>query len=120
MTDKLPRKKVLFRGSALKDLRGFPEAAQDALGYALDHVQARLDPPDWGDMSTVGAGCKELRYQDRDGWYRVVYVATFEEYVAVLHSFQKKTNQTSKQDIAVAKQRFDELIQERKQERKKK
>ncbi len=64
-------------------------------------------------MSTVGAGVKEIRVKDADGIYRVMYVAKFEEAVYVLHCFQKKTEQTSLKDIALAKKRFKELLQER-------
>ncbi|KER00958.1 type II toxin-antitoxin system RelE/ParE family toxin, partial [Photorhabdus temperata] len=71
------------------------------------------DPDDWKPMSTVGAGVKEIRVKDADGIYRVMYVAKFEEAVYVLHCFQKKTEQTSLKDIALAKKRFKELLQER-------
>ncbi|ERT11180.1 type II toxin-antitoxin system RelE/ParE family toxin [Photorhabdus temperata] len=82
-------------------------------GYQLDRVQQGKDPDDWKPMSTVGAGVKEIRVKDADGIYRVMYVAKFEEAVYVLHCFQKKTEQTSLKDIALAKKRFKELLQER-------
>ena len=49
-----------------------------------------------------------------NGWFRVMYVAKFEEAVYVLHCFKKKTNQTSKHDKDLAEERYRDLIQERK------
>ena len=46
----------------------------------------------------------------RSGAYRVIYVATFENAVYVLHAFQKKTQATSKRDLDLATTRFKELM----------
>ncbi|BEB89273.1 type II toxin-antitoxin system RelE/ParE family toxin [Escherichia coli] len=54
--------------------------------------------------------------RDADGIYRVMYVAKFEEAVYVLHCFQKKTQTTSQSNIDLAKRRYKELVQERKNE----
>jgi phage-related protein len=40
-------KPVEFRGSALEDLRAFPEAARREAGYQLDQVQHGREPDDW-------------------------------------------------------------------------
>ncbi|WP_202385003.1 type II toxin-antitoxin system RelE/ParE family toxin, partial [Escherichia coli] len=61
-------------------------------------------------------GVREIRTRDADGIYRVMYVAKFEEAVYVLHCFQKKTQTTSQSDIDLAKRRYKELVQERKNE----
>ena len=67
-----------------------------AAGYQLHRVQAGIDPVDWKPFKVVGVGSKEIRIKDSDGIFRVIYVAKFEEAVYVLHSFQKKTQQTAK------------------------
>ena len=54
-------KPIEFRGTALDDLRAFPQAAMREAGT-----------------------------------FRVVYVANLADAVSVLHSFQKKTQQTAK------------------------
>lgn len=59
---------------------------------------------------------REIRSRDADGIYRVMYVAKFEEAVYVLYCFQKKTQTTSQSDIDLAKRRYKELVQERKNE----
>lgn len=59
-------------------------------------------------MKSVGQGVREIRIQ-QEGQYRVIYVASFEEKVYVLHAFQKKTQKTSKQDLDAAKRAFREV-----------
>jgi phage-related protein len=43
------------------------------------------------------------------GEWRVIYVAKFADAVYVLHAFQKKTQQTRKEDIALATARYKQL-----------
>jgi phage-related protein len=80
-------KPVEFRGSALEDLRAFPEAARREAGYQLDQVQHGHEPDDWKPMNTVGQGVREIRIRDAAGAFRVMYVAKFDNAVYVLHCF---------------------------------
>jgi phage-related protein len=105
-------KPVEFRGSALEDLRAFPEAARREAGYQLDQVQHGHEPDDWKPMNTVGQGVREIRIRDAAGAFRVMYVAKFDNAVYVLHCFQKKTQKTSKADLNPAAQRYRELVKE--------
>ena len=105
-------KPVEFRGSALDDLRAFPETARRAAGYQLDQVQHGRDPDDWKPMNTVGRGVREIRIRDAAGAFRVMYVAKFADAVYVLHCFQKKTQRTSKADLNLAAQRYRDLLKE--------
>jgi len=107
---------VRFVGSSLDDLRQFPAGARREAGFELSNVQAGLQPSDWKPMNTVGAGAVEIRIKDKDGIYRVIYVARFEEAVYVLHAFQKKTQKTRKADIELAKARYKALAEQRKQQ----
>ena len=68
----------------------------------MGKVQAGLEPTDSKPFDDVGTGTREIRIRDASGIYRVMYLARFEEAVYVLHSFQKKTQVTSKQDKASA------------------
>lgn len=106
-------KKVTFLGSSLDDIRRFPENARRQAGYQLDRVQHGLDPDDWKPMSSIGSGCREIRVRDKEGTFRVFYVATIDETVYVLHAFQKKTQKTSNADLDLAKQRYGEIRNER-------
>ena len=105
--------KVLkFRGSALNDLRAFPEPARREAGYQLDKVQNGQPPTDWKPMATVGKGVQEIRVRDETGAFRVIYVAKFADAVYVLHCFQKKTQKTSKANLDMAAKRYVDLAKE--------
>ena len=54
----------------------------------------------------------ELRVWDEAGTFRVVYVARLADAVYVLHCFQKKTQQTAKRDIDLARKRLKDLLKE--------
>lgn len=71
-------------------------------------------PDDWKPMPSIGAGVSEIRVHV-EGAYRVIYVAKFGEAVYVLHAFQKKTQQTTKKDLDLAKVRYRELVNSRRQ-----
>ncbi|MBK6869385.1 MAG: type II toxin-antitoxin system RelE/ParE family toxin [Burkholderiales bacterium] len=105
-------KPIEFRGTSLSDLRAFPKNAMQEAGYQLDRIQRGLDPDDAKPMTTIGAGVFELRIRDEAGAFRVVYVAKLADAVYVLHSFQKKTQQTAKSDIDLARRRYRALKQE--------
>jgi phage-related protein len=105
-------KPVEFRGSALEDLRAFPEAARREAGYQLDQVQHGRKPDDWKPVSTIGRGVREIRIRDAAGAFRVMYLAKFDDAVYVLHCFQKKTQKTSKADLNLAAQRYRDLLKE--------
>ena len=105
-------KLIEFQGTALVDLRGFPNSAMREAGYQLDKVQHGLPPDDAKAMPSIGAGVVELRIWDEAGTFRVVYVAKLADAVYVLHCFQKKTQQTAKRDIDLARKRLKELLKE--------
>ena len=109
MTDLKP---VEFRGSSLDDLRAFPIEARREAGYQIDLLQHGQEPDDWKPMASVGAGVNEIRIRDATGAFRVIYVAKFADAIYVLHCFQKKTQQTRRQDIDLAAQRYRELKRE--------
>ena len=83
-------------------------------GYELRKLQRGELPDDWLPFPEVGLGVNEIRIDSQDGWFRVMYVAKFDEAVYVLHSFQKKTRKTSRNDIAIAKTRYRAVVAERK------
>ena len=105
-------KPIEFRGTALDDLRSFPQTAMREAGYQLDRVQNGLAPDDAKAMPSIGAGVVELRIWDEAGTFRVVYVAKLADAVYVLHCFQKRTQQTAKRDIELAQKRLKAWIKE--------
>ena len=101
----MTEKPVVWVGSTQEDLRRFPEEARRRAGYELHQVQIGLAPSDWKPMSTVGSGVREIRIH-AGGAFRLVYVAKLEEAIYVLHAFEKKTRQTPKREIDLARSRL--------------
>ena len=106
-------KPVRFLGDSLERLREFPEDARNDAGYQLEHVQRGEQPDDFKPMPSIGKGVEEIRVRDDSGIYRVIYTARIADAVYVLHAFQKKTQATSKRDMATARERFAQLRRER-------
>lgn len=100
---------VAWLGDSIEVLRAFPAGVQQDLGYALYQVQLGQTPPDSKPMKTVGPGVYELRDQDERAWYRVFYLKKIANVVYVLHCFEKRTAQTERKDIEVAKERLKRL-----------
>ncbi len=101
-------KRLVFVGSSLEDLKGFPAEARRAAGFELGSVQRGLNPPDWKLMKEVGAGVREIRIHVLGEW-RVLYVAKFAEAIYVLHAFQKKAQKTKREDIELARTRYRQI-----------
>lgn len=112
----MKEKPIDWRGSSLRDIKDddiFTPNARREAGRQLAQVQVGLEPDRWKPFDDVGAGTKEIIINLDDGWFRVMYVAKFQEAVYVLHCFKKKTNTTSKHDKDVAATRYKAVIQER-------
>ena len=101
-------KALKFIGSSLDDLRNFPDEARRAAGFELHAVQNGFDPGDWKPMQSIGPGVREIRIHVLGEW-RVIYVAKFSDAVYVLHAFKKKSQKTSRQDIELARQRYNRI-----------
>ena len=100
-----------------RPLQSFPALAQRVAGFELRNVQKGLQPADFKPMPAIGAGVEELRIWVEQGTYRVIYIARLREAVYVLHAFQKKSQQTSQRDLALARARLDQLLQQKAQRR---
>jgi phage-related protein len=109
---------VVWLGDSLGVLRGFPALIQGDLGYALYQVQLGQMPPDSKPMRTVGPGVYELRDQDERAWYRVFYLKKIANVVYVLHCFEKRTAQTERKDIEVARERLKRLSEQQRAKEK--
>lgn len=101
-------KALRFVGSSLDELRDFPTEARRQAGFDLYAIQRGTEPSDWRPMRGVGAGVREVRIHVLGEW-RVIYVAKFAEAVYVLHAFQKKSQQTNREDIELAQRRYRQI-----------
>ena len=111
----MPLKPLDWLGSTLDDLRAFPDDARQRTGFELYRLQLGLDPADWKPMASVGPGVREIRVQT-GRQFRVLYVAKFAEAIYVLHAFEKKSQQTPKRELDLARQRLSELLRRRRQQ----
>jgi phage-related protein len=101
-------KPVEFLGDSRERLSAFPAVVRGRAGVELFAVQVGFEPANWKPMKAAGPGVREIRVRDESGAYRVIYLATLEDRVLVLHAFQKKTQQTAQKDIDLAARRLKE------------
>ena len=102
-------KKVIFLGNSLVQIRMFSLDARQDAGFQIDKVQRGELPDDWKPVKTVGKGVREIRIKKAGDQYRVIYLASFEDAVYVLHAFKKTTQKTRKSDINLARKRLKEI-----------
>lgn len=60
-------------------------------------------------MPSIGKGVHELRFRDRSGIYRVIYVFLGSGLIYLLHAFMKKTQKTPQLNIELAQRRLKEI-----------
>jgi phage-related protein len=102
-------KDLEFIGHTLDIIKDFPEVARREAGYQLSKVQDGLEPFDWKPMTSIGLGVKEIRIQ-KEGQYRVIYIAKLSDAVYVLHAFEKKTQKTNQHNIDIAKAALKKVL----------
>jgi len=85
-------KPVSWIGSSYKDFRGFPDAVQDAMGYALHQAQLGAKHDSAKPLKGFGgAGVLELVANHVGDTFRAVYTVKFATAIYVLHALQKKS-----------------------------
>ena len=103
-------KLLVWVGSSLKELREFPSAVQDEMGFALYEAQCGLKPLDAKPLKGFGsANVLEIVSDYRTDTYRAVYTVRFNDRVYVLHAFQKKSKKgiaTSQSEIELIRRRL--------------
>ena len=108
-------KPLEWLGSSKEDLMDLPVEVQRKAGFELRSIQQGDIASDFKPMPVVGKGVEEIRIRTQDA-YRVFYIAKFEEAIYVLHVFQKKTQKTSQKDIEQGQQRYQNLLQQRREQ----
>lgn len=96
-------KLVEWVGSSKADLKQFPPAVQDQVGFSLYQAQAGLKHRDVKPLRGFGANVLEVVSRQEGDTYRTVYTVRFKAAIYVLHAFQKK----AKRGIATPKQELD-------------
>lgn len=83
-------KPVEWIGSSKADLKSFPEAVQDVVGYALFQAQVGLKHRGVKPLRGLGSNVLEVVARHDSDAFRAVYTVRFRVAVYVLHAFQKK------------------------------
>jgi phage-related protein len=94
-----------------REIADFPEEVREDLADALARLNEghKLSLPLSRPMPIIGKGVHELRFRDRSGIYRVIYVLVGNGNTWLIHGFMKKTGTTPKANIDVAKKRLKEI-----------
>jgi phage-related protein len=108
---------LAFQADSIRALRGFPAGVRQDLGYALYQLQLGQTPPDRKPVRSVGPGVYELREQDAEKWYRVLY-AREGGTIHVLHCFEKRTNAIEQKDIETARARLKRVLEAKREEKR--
>ena len=102
-------KPVEWVGSSRTDLKKFPAAVQDQVGFALYQAQVGLRYRHVKSLKGLGANVLEIISRHDGDTYRAVYTVRFKAAVYVLHAFQKKAKRgisTPRQEIDLVKRRL--------------
>lgn len=86
-----------------------PLEAQKEIGHSLREIQKGKDPGNTKPLKYLHEPIIEIAVDERAGTFRVVYTVEFEDVIAVLHVFQKKSKSgisTPKQEIALILRRL--------------
>ncbi len=88
----------------------FPLAVKEDLGFQLYELQMGRTPKRSRPMKSIGQGVFELKEQDHQGWYRVIYTFQVKNKIYVLHCFKKQSAKTSKADLELALKRLKSIL----------
>ena len=85
----------------------FTENARIEAGFLLRQIQKgiKLSLPQSRPMPSIGTKCYELRINDKDLTWRIIY-RIYSDAILIMEVFEKKTNKTPKSIIDVCKQRI--------------
>jgi len=85
----------------------FSANARIEAGYLLRQVQKglKLSLPQSRPMPSIGARCHELRINDENLTWRIIY-RIYTDAILILEVFEKKTSKTPKSIIEICKQRI--------------
>jgi phage-related protein len=102
-------KEVVWMGDSKSAISEFPEPIKEDLGFQLYRLQQGKPPQNSRPMKSIGAGVYELKEQDHQGWYRVIYMLQVKDKIYVLHAFKKQSAKTPKADLDLAKRRLKQI-----------
>ena len=107
-------KTAVFHLRARVAIRGFPEDVRRELGKVIFDLQKgeKISMPLSRPMPSMAAGVEELRVRDRSSTYRVFYYLRLADSILIFHAFAKTTQKTPTHEIALARKRLKEMLDE--------
>ncbi|OGP08216.1 MAG: hypothetical protein A2X87_08055 [Deltaproteobacteria bacterium GWC2_42_51] len=90
------------RAELLSILKGIQENGTDAVGVEFRHIEGKL----W-----------ELKIRRHGNQHRIFYVVLKGNEMALLHAYLKKTQKAPIREIGVARQRLNQLLEGRQNEK---
>jgi phage-related protein len=109
-----PLKPVIWLGDSLRELKTFPAAVQDEMGYAIYLAQRGDKHVSAKPLKGLGSGVFEVVSDHRGDTFRSVYTVRLADRVFVLHAFQKKSKSgvaTPKADVELIRQRLKQAVE---------
>ncbi len=101
---------IVWEGDSLEVIRSFPAGVRADLGSEIRRLQMGQLPLNSRPMKSIGSKIYEIKEQDERAWYRVIYLARIGDSIHILHCFEKKSQKTSRNDLLVAKRRFQIVL----------
>jgi phage-related protein len=103
---------IHWEGNAKEVLAGFPETVRAEFGYSLWQLQQGRTPKSaTRRMQSLGAGVWELKKNDQQTWYRVLYLSMIANVIHVLHCFEKRSQKTDRRDLEMVRERLRRVQQ---------
>lgn len=102
-------RQLTWIGSSLDDLKLFPKAVQNEMGFTLHRIQEGKTPQNTKPLKGLSSGITEIISNHNKNTYRAVYTVKLGDDIYVLHAFQKKSKtgiKTPKQEIDLIKSRL--------------
>jgi phage-related protein len=109
---------IMWWGKSLDVLSSFPDRVKMNLGYSLRLLQWGEEPMDYRPLPSVGKGLFELREQDKDGSYRVIYLSRTNDCIHVVHAFEKDSREIPENEKEVARQNLSAVTAYLREEKK--
>ncbi len=100
---------IEWLGDSYDVVCGYSKPVKKSIGSELRLLQIGARPIHSRPLKTVGRGVWEIKVNEMEGHFRVVYLIRRRDRIYVLHAFQKKTRKTPKREIELAKKRLKEI-----------
>lgn len=104
--------KVIVLDVCQKELTKFPkEILEDFVDAVAKLSQGlQLSMPLSKPMPIIGKNVHELRFRDKSGSYRILYLIRKKDAIYMIHAFHKKAQQTPKTNIDLTKKRIRRIL----------